>query len=25
LKLLKPQGYGRANVDLLRKRVLRAA
>ena len=25
LKLVKRQGYGRANVDLLRKRVLRAA
>ncbi len=25
LKLLKRQGYGRANVDLLRKRVLQAA
>jgi len=25
LKLIKRQGYGRANFDLLRKRVLRAA
>ena len=25
LKLLERQGYGRANVDLLRKRVLQAA
>jgi transposase len=25
LKLVKRQGYGRAKVDLLRKRVLRAA
>lgn len=25
LKLIKRQGYGRANLDLLRKRVLRAA
>ena len=25
LKLIKRQGYGRAKVDLLRKRVLRAA
>ena len=25
LKLVKRQGYGRANFDLLRKRVLRAA